>query len=99
MRDAIRKWLGLDAIASDAADIKQSLTALRDEGEAICRFAESAADSGIRLRKTLAEKWTEKNPASFEAIDAIFKENRDRLDMVMLAVDRLSSILGRQGRN
>lgn len=92
LRDRIRKYLGTD-------NAQAVMNRMDTCASAISKHAlelERMRDEQTRLRALIVENFEQTKPASIEAIDAIFKETRDRLDVVMVCLDNFRDAMARR---
>lgn len=96
----IQGFLGITDVLEESAKWNKELSAqslqisaMRSEHskaqERVIQAAKDMRDESMRLRELIVQHWADNKPASIEAIDAIFKETRDRLDLVMVLSDQL----------
>jgi hypothetical protein len=83
IRDRVRGYLGIfdlyDRLDQQTQSNRRAIEVLRDEQ--------------MRLRVLIVEKFDQNKPASVEAFDAIMRETRDRLDIVMVCLDSFNQTI------
>ncbi len=89
IKQRIRELLGIDEIRAD-------ITLIFEDVEKIHQQNKEIYDACLRLRILLVEKFDQNKPASIEGIDAIFRETRDRLDVVMITLDSFKDAMERR---
>ncbi len=89
IRTKIRKFLGIEDLLEESAKWNQELSKFSLE---LARLREE----DTRLRTLIVGEFGKMKPASNEFLDAIFKENRDRLDLLMNVVDSMRDQLVRR---
>lgn len=79
-----RKLLGIDDVF-ESAKINSALL-------------QQIIEEQRRLRLLISEQFAQKSPITFEAMDAIQQETRDRLDVVIMACSSMESAFNRSYR-
>lgn len=83
-------------LSSQSGQLAEMRTYLDRSNGAVIQAAKNMRDESLRLRELITQHWADNKPASIEAIDAIFKETRDRLDLVMVLSDQLRDLTSRR---
>lgn len=103
MRDKIRKYLGINELLEESQVWNKELSnqisiinTLKYRFDDVDERLEGMTESIDRLRMLISDHWAENQPASIMAIDAIFKETRDRLDVVMVCLDSFKDSMVRR---
>lgn len=87
IRDKIRRFLGIEDLLAESAEWNKQFSKHSAELSGIKRLVEHTNAQFSALRQQIEDGKIQ--PASVAFIDAIFKENRDRMDLVLVAVDQL----------
>jgi hypothetical protein len=100
IRDRIRRFLGTEDLLAESAHwnkelSKQSAELAASRKDLIKKLAD-IYDAELRMRALIVGEFGKMKPASNEFLDALFKENRDRLDMVMVSLDSFAEKVGRR---
>jgi len=87
IKDRIRGWLGITELLKSNATIITGNIVLYEDIKKIHGDLLNVYDANLRMRALIVEEFGKMQPASAAFIDAIFKENRDRLDIIMTVLD------------